>query len=85
MECVNDSEKLNVYKGEFHYMIHHGVVHQESETTKLRIVYNGSAKAVGDDYPLKDCLLTVFQSYLTFLSSSDGIRLLLLQTLRRLF
>ena len=47
-----------MFEGEFHYLPHHGVVRQESETTKLRIVYNGSAKAVGDDYSLNDCLLT---------------------------
>ena len=58
VEYVKESEKPNVFEGEFHYLPHHGVVRQESETTKLRIVYNESAKAVGDDYSLNDCLLT---------------------------
>jgi len=58
VEYVKDLEKPNVFEGEFHYLPHHGVVRQESETTKLRIVYNGSARAIGDDYSLNDCLLT---------------------------
>ena len=58
MELVKECERLNVFEGEFHYLPHHGVVHQESETTKLRIVYNGSAKAVGDDFSLNNCLST---------------------------
>lgn len=35
-----------------HYLPHHGVV----QTTKLRIVYDGSVCDVGDDYSLNDCL-----------------------------
>lgn len=45
-------------QGNFHYLPHHGVVRQDSETTKLRVVYDGSARAIGDDYSLNDCLLT---------------------------
>lgn len=41
-----------------HYMPHHGVVRQDSQTTRLRIVYDGSARALGDLYSLNDCLLT---------------------------
>jgi len=58
VEIVKESKRPNVFEGVFHYSPHHGVVRQESETTKLRIAYNGSARAVGDDYSLNNCLLT---------------------------
>ena len=41
-----------------HYLPHHGVVRQYSQITKLRIVYNRSARALGDVYSLNDCLQT---------------------------
>jgi len=69
VEIVNEFERP-VFEGEFHYLPHHGVVCQESETTKLRIVYNGSAREVGDDYSLNDCLLTCIP--LTFSFNLDG-------------
>ena len=55
---MKECERPNVFEGEFHYLPHHGVVCQESETTKLRSVYNGSARAVGDDFSLNNCLST---------------------------
>jgi len=39
-----------------HYLPHHGVVHMSSETTKLCIVYDGSARSAGDNCSLNDCL-----------------------------
>ena len=39
-----------------HYLPHHGVVRMSSQTTKLRVVYDGSARAAGDDCSLNDCL-----------------------------
>ena len=45
-------------KPSVHYMPHHGVTRQESQTTKLRIVYNGSARAYGGEPSINDCLQT---------------------------
>ena len=45
-------------KPSVHYLPHHGVLRQDSETTRLRIVYNGSAKAYGAEQSLNDCLQT---------------------------
>ena len=45
-------------KSSIHYLPHHGVVREDRQTTKLRIVYDGSARALGDSYSLYDCLQT---------------------------
>ena len=39
-----------------HYLPDHGVVQQESQMTKLRIVYDGWVRALGDQYSLNNCL-----------------------------
>ena len=42
--------------GKEYYLSHKGVVKQLAETTKLRIVYDGSAKESSDKPSLNDCL-----------------------------
>ncbi|XP_065068368.1 uncharacterized protein LOC135693738 [Rhopilema esculentum] len=39
-----------------HYLSHHGVVRKEHDTTKLRIVFDGSAKSQPNQLSLNDCL-----------------------------
>ena len=42
--------------GKVHYIPHHGVIRRDKQTTKLRIVYDASAKSSGPS--LNDCLYT---------------------------
>jgi len=39
-----------------HFLPHHGVVRENKDTTKLRIVFNGSAKAKTQYHSINDCL-----------------------------
>jgi len=39
-----------------HFLPHHGVIREDRDTTKLRIVFDGSAKANPQAYSLNDCL-----------------------------
>ena len=41
--------------GEVHYLAHHPLVHQDKQTTKVRVVYDASAKKSGGP-SLNDCL-----------------------------
>ena len=41
-----------------HYLSHHDVTRRDRETTKLRVVYDGSAKPTGRCHTLNDCLET---------------------------
>ena len=49
-----DSIAVNVT----HYMPHHAVIREDKKTTKLRIIYDGSARGDGDELSLNDCLQT---------------------------
>ena len=46
------------HNGSAHYLPHHAVIRKERETTKLRIVYDGSAKLDTNDLSLNDYLDT---------------------------
>lgn len=39
-----------------HFLPHHGVVHEDKDTTKLRIVFDGSAKVERSHHSLNECL-----------------------------
>ncbi len=58
VEIVPDNEVSNVNGDCVHYLPHHAVIRRDRETTKLRIVYDGSAKPPDRDYSLNDCLET---------------------------
>jgi hypothetical protein len=48
---TNNSNHVNK-----HYLPHHGVVRKERETSKLRVVYDGSARENQGDISINDCL-----------------------------
>ena len=39
-----------------HFLPYHGVLREDRETTKLRIVFDGSERAGKNQYSLNDCL-----------------------------
>ena len=41
-----------------HYLPHHAVIHQGKQTTKTRIVYDGSAKSTSTLFSFNNCLMT---------------------------
>ena len=42
--------------GKAHYLPHHPVVTPQKNTTKIRVVYDGSAKSTATNHSLNDCL-----------------------------
>ena len=48
-EEINRSENV-------HYMPHHGVVRKDKQTTKLKVVFDGSAKSDDEGFSINDCL-----------------------------
>jgi len=63
-----------------HFLPHHGMVREDKETTKLRVVFDGSAKDRLNDLSLNDCLEKgpnttphIFDILLKFRSYTIGI------------
>ena len=52
MEPVENQSSVEI--PEVHYLPHHAVVRKDKATTKLRVVYNASARSNGPS--LNDCL-----------------------------
>ena len=60
VEKVTESEKFEETQNskKIFYMPHRAVIRQSAESTKLRIVYDASAKANNSTVSLNDCLET---------------------------
>ena len=54
----DDSRVATATSNTVHYLPHHGVIRQDKQTTKLRVVYDGSAKTRMDPLSLNDFLKT---------------------------
>ena len=55
MECVLDQNEPDE---ETYYLPHHGVIRSDKETTKLQVVFNGSAKPDNTNLSINECLET---------------------------
>ena len=58
VEKVATEENKGKENERVHYLPHHAVIRRDRETSKLRIVYDGSAKPTGRNHSLNDCLET---------------------------
>ena len=72
-DTTDDENRVN-------YLPHHPVIRRDKDTTKIRVVYDGSAKNSKEDDSLNDCLKTgpnftphVFDSLVKFRWNSIGI------------
>ena len=85
IQPVQDLE--DTQEGKVHYLLHHAVIRQDRETTKLRVVYDASAKCQGAP-SLNNCLYSGsnFEQHIwTFYKGSALIRSQSQWMLRRLF
>jgi hypothetical protein len=59
---IKDQEKMGIIDSvtgpdeTSYYLPHHGVIREDKETAKLRVVFDGSAKGTKDDPSLNACL-----------------------------
>ncbi|XP_060605576.1 uncharacterized protein LOC132758080 [Ruditapes philippinarum] len=53
---IIEEVKPNKSNGTVHYLAHHGVITPQKTTTKLRVVYDASAKTSKENNSLNDCL-----------------------------
>ena len=58
IEQIPDAEAHASKDCNIHYLPHHAVVRSDHDTTKLRVVYDGSAKTPDREYSMNDCLET---------------------------
>ena len=49
---------MPIQKLPIHYLPHHAVIRQDKRTTKVHIVYDGSAKSIPTSFSINDCLMT---------------------------
>ena len=54
----NNTQSRGTQHQDTHYIPHHAVIRQNSVTTKLHVVYDGSEKSKDQQYALNDCLET---------------------------
>ena len=81
VERVPEEESSsNVDKGRVYYSPHHAVNRKDRETTKVRIVYDGSEKSSKEELSLNDCLGTgdnyiphIFDMLASFRSNPAGL------------
>ena len=46
------------HRASVHYLPHYAVIRQDKQTTKVHIVYDGSARSAANSFSLNDCLMT---------------------------